>query len=237
MRTPLQDYNLIAISGLANSGKDTAANMLNYLLNAPKLFRTYWWYKRLKKWPFKNKWKITAFAKPLKQSLSIILNKPTEWFNDRYNKENYYVNLETLQLYSKQDVKDENRLSENRFQKLIKSGEPLPEDSFISIRQLMQYYGTECVRKYIGDKTWINATLNKQSTNNLIISDLRFKTELLEVYKRKGTIVYISRSLAKPGSHASEREVIDLYNSGLFDNVVLNEGSLKELFNNIKSLI
>jgi len=42
MRTPLQDYNLIAISGLANSGKDTAANMLNYLLNAPKLFRTYW---------------------------------------------------------------------------------------------------------------------------------------------------------------------------------------------------
>lgn len=238
MGSPLQTNNLICIAGLANSGKDTVASMLNYILNAPKCFRTYWWYKLLKRWPFKNKWKTTAFAKPLKETLSVILNKPLEWFNDRYNKENYYVNLNTLQLYSKESIWDNIKLSENKFQKLIKSEEPLPEENLISIRQLMQYYGTNVVRKFIGDKTWINATLNAQSNiNKLIISDLRFRVELEEVHKRKGVIIYISRSSAKPGAHASEREVIELYNEGLFDYVVPNEGTLKELFNNIKALV
>ncbi len=237
MATPLRNYKLIAIAGLKNSGKDTCANMLLYLLNVPKFFQTYWCYNYLKKWPFKNKWKITAFAKPLKQSLSVILNRPIEWFNDRYNKENYYVNLDTLELYPKTDVPDAVKLSENKFQKCIKTGEPLPENNVVSIRQLMQYYGTNVVRKFLGDKTWINATLNAQSNENLIISDLRFKTEMMEIYKRKGTIIYISRSEAKPGSHASEKEVIDLYNANLFDFVIPNEGSLKELFYNIKTLI
>jgi hypothetical protein len=41
MGTSLQTYNLIAIAGLKNTGKDTAAKMLYYLLNAPKCFRTY----------------------------------------------------------------------------------------------------------------------------------------------------------------------------------------------------
>lgn len=37
----LQNYKIIAIGGLKNSGKDTAAKMLQYLLNFPKFLRTY----------------------------------------------------------------------------------------------------------------------------------------------------------------------------------------------------
>ena len=33
--------DLIAISGIKGSGKDTATHMLQYLLNSPKLFRNY----------------------------------------------------------------------------------------------------------------------------------------------------------------------------------------------------
>lgn len=36
-----------AISGAAGSGKDLAAHMLLYLLNAKKPFRNYFWYKLL----------------------------------------------------------------------------------------------------------------------------------------------------------------------------------------------
>ena len=107
----------------------------------------------LKRWPFKRKWQTTAFAKPLKETLAVILNKPIEWFNDRKNKENYYVDLNTLKTYPKYKLLENIRLSENKFQKLIKGEEPLPTDKLLSIRQLMQYYGTEIVRKFLGDKT------------------------------------------------------------------------------------
>ena len=237
MADSLRTNKLICIAGLANNGKDTAAHMLNYLLNAPKIFRTYGWYKIFKKWPFNNKWEITAFAKPLKQTLAIILNKPLDWFNDRNNKENFYVDLNTLKVYPKYKLHDEIRLSENKFQKLIKNGENLPNDQLISIRQLMQYYGTECVRKYLGDKTWINSTLNKITNKNIIVSDLRFRVELEEVKHLNGKIIYISRSSSKPGTHASEREVIELFNENQFDYIVPNEGTLKELFNNLKTLV
>ena len=235
MAASLRTYKLISIAGLANSGKDTAAHMLNYLLNAPKCFRNYFWYKILKKWPFKNKWEITAFAKPLKQTLSIILNKPIQWFDDRKNKETYYIDFNTLKIYPKSITQD--CLSENKFQKLIKTGEPLPVDQFISVRQLMQYYGTEVIRRFLGDKTWINATLNHTSNKNIIVSDLRFKIELSEIKNRNGASIYVSRSSAKPGTHASEREVIELEKENAFDFYIPNEGTLSDLFYNLKGII
>lgn len=233
MRSSLRDNKLIAIAGLANSGKDTAANMLDYILNTPRIFRNYFWYEILGKW--KGKYKITAFAKPLKQTLSVILNKPIKWFDDRINKEHCYVDLNTLQCFYtlNSDIIRE-RVTENRFTKLIKSEEPIT-DSVLTIRQLMQYYGTSVIRKYLGDKTWINATLNACETDNLIISDLRFKVEYDEIKKRNGTTIYINRPGCKPGSHASEREVINMLEDDLFDIVIENNGSLRDLFNKLKT--
>lgn len=226
----LRDNNLIAIAGLANSGKTEASKMLEYILNAPKPFRTYFWYKIFKKW--NGKWETTAFAKPLKQTLAIILNKPLEWFENRSNKEKY-VNIDTLKIYNVSDVPYQ--LSENRFTKLIKTGEPLPEETrYISIRQLMQYYGTEVIRKYLGDKTWINATLNQCNKKNIIVSDLRFNVEYNEVIDRGGLVIYITRKGCTPGSHSSEREVIEMEDR--FNIIVENNGSLKELFDSLNWL-
>jgi len=237
MTTPLRNYKLIAVAGLKNAGKTEASNMLLYLLNAPKPFQTYWWYKHLKRWPFKNKWKTTAFAKPLKQTLAIILNKPVEWFEDRHNKEYNYVDLSTFKVYESAKIPVECKLSENKFQKIVKNEETVPENYCISIRQLMQYYGTNVVRRFLGDKTWINATLNEQTDKNIIVSDLRFKVELTEVYKKGGTIIYIQRDSAKPGAHASEREVIEMNANHMFDYVVENNKSLSDLFYNLKQLL
>lgn len=236
MGTPLRTYKLIAISGLANSGKDTAASMLHYILNAPKCFQTYWWYEHLKKWPFKNKWKVTAFAKPLKQTLAIILNKSEDWFEDRDHKENYYVNLSSLKVYSKDCLQSDILLSENKFQKIIKSEEPLDNENLISIRQLMQYYGTSICRKYFGEDIWINATLNKIESN-MIISDCRFKNEFIKIKENSGIVIYINRPSATIGNHQSERECVEMYHNNWYDAVIENDSDLKTLFKNIKKCI
>lgn len=227
---------IICVSGLKNSGKTVASEMLLYLLNAPKPFRTYWWYDKLKKWPFSNEWVISAFAKPLKQNLSILLNKPLSWFEDRYNKENVFVDLNTLKTYDVSQLGDGIKLSENKFSRLLKSEECELRNYCLSIRQLMQYYGTEVIRKYLGDKTWINATLN-DNTHNLVISDLRFKTEYQEVKRRNGIVIYIERDGTEPGSHTSEREVIELKEDNKFDYIINNNGTLKDLFDNINNFV
>lgn len=232
MGSSLYNNKLIAIAGLKGSGKDCAAHMIEYLLNCPIIFRSYFWYKIFKKWP--GKWHTTAFAKPLKQTLSILLNKPLDWFENRYNKENMFVNLSTLRVVDKGLLNDEDILSENKFSKLIKIGEPFPEDTWLSVRQLMQYWGTECVRKFIGDWTWINATLNSCQDKHTIISDLRFKVEYNAVKASEGKVLYITRTGCTPGSHRSEFEVIDMETHKMFDEVIANDGSLKDLYTTIK---
>ena len=223
--------DLIAISGLKNSGKSEAAHMLKYLLNAPKPFRRYFWYKLGLK--FSCKWKITSFAKPLKEVLSIILKEDICKFENRNFKENYFVSIGSNRVIPRELLDDNDILSDNKFTKLIKTNEPLPSNIYLSIRQLMQYFGTEVCRKYLGETVWIDATL-KNRKNHTIISDLRFKNEFDIVKQYNGKVIYIKRDCSKPGSHASEREIIDLYNQNKFDYVVENNGSLKDLFNNLK---
>ncbi len=79
------------------------------------------------------------------------------------------------------------------------------------------------------------ATLN--SHKPLIISDLRFRVEANAVKALGGKIIYINRSGATPGNHISEREIIELVSEGKIDIQIDNNGSLKELFNNLKGII
>ena len=83
------------MSGLKNVGKDTSANMLRYLLNTPSFLHFYWIYKHFNFLGNFGKWKVTSFAKPLKEVLAIILGVPVEKFEDRDFKENYCVDFNT----------------------------------------------------------------------------------------------------------------------------------------------
>lgn len=230
----LRDYKLISIAGLKCSGKSEAAKMLEYLINAPKVFQKYSWYKIGLRFP--KKWKISSFAKPLKDVLSIILNIPPHKFENREFKENWCVSMNDFSIKPDFTLSSEDKLTDNQFSKLIKNGMPIPSPNWLTVRQLMQYFGTECCQLYLGRKVWINATLNAVSKNT-IISDLRFKEELNEIKKRNGIAIYIDRSSAIPGTHASEREVIELKENNQFDITIDNNGSLKDLFYNIKKFI
>lgn len=227
--------NIIAIGGLKNSGKDTAANMLQYLLNSPRIFHTYSFYKAFNKIFNRGKYKITSFAFPLKKTLAALLNLPVEVFNDRNFKENFYIFFPTLEIRSK--LPDGAvTISDSKFNRLLSNNDiSFVSTTWISIRQLLQLFGTECMRKTFGDNLWILATV--RNTKNIIISDLRFNVEYEFLKEHKSIIIYIKRDTCTPGSHASEKEIVKLYENNSFDYVVENNTTLKDLFNNIKSTL
>jgi len=222
---------IFAIGGLKNSGKDEAAKMLQYCTSVPKFLQWYWLYK-LFYCTISPIYTITSFAKPLKKMLSALLNVSLEDFNDREFKENTYIYFPTYELTK--TPKDGKTLTDNQFNKLLTAKDfSFLQEKYITIRQLLQCFGTEIMRSMFGDKLWIHATM--QDTN-LIISDLRFKVEAEEVWKREGKVIIIERNTCSTGKHASEREIKDL----MYDKrsiVIRNNGTFKELFDNLRSAI
>lgn len=227
---------IYTICGLKGSGKDVSANMLQYCLSVPKWMRKYWLYKAFKN-IIHHKFIIVRFADPLKEMLSVMLRIDVSRFEDRDFKENYYVNFNTLTIHHKDVINRNKILSDNKFSKMAKNLSPhLTSDYYLSIRQILQFFGTEIMRYYFQDKLWILNTF-MHCEDNLIISDLRFKVEYKESKRFGATIVHINRPQCEIGSHSSEREIMDLYNDKQYDYLINNDGSLKDLFNNIKNII
>ena len=231
----LKQNNLIAISGVKGSGKDTCSDMLQYCLSVPKIFRQYWIYKHFKKL-FPKRYKNIAFADPLKGMLSILLNIPLENFNNRSFKEDCIINIPTLDYSIPTSSKCYEQLSDSKFNRLAKNLDPILSQSNLTVRQLMQYFGTQIMREFFGENIWINSTL-KHASKNTIITDLRFKSEYNAVKSKNGIVLFIVRPGFTFGQHASEREMEDLLTSNRYDYIIYNNGSLKDLFNKLKHIL
>lgn len=218
--------------------------MLEFLFNTPKIFHSYFWYKHQKLIPKKKIYKTVAFADPIKEMLSHLLNMNREDFESRDIKENYIIRFSDLYKTRTDEYRKAKEweyiqtLPDSKFSKLAKEWNPeLSKEYWLSIRQVMQLFGTEIMRNILDDKIWINCVLNRSNKNNLIISDLRFITEYEEIKKRNGFIIYIDRGLT-PGTHKSESEMQILLNQNKFDLIINNKNiSLKELFNVVKEQI
>ena len=228
---------LFAISGVKGSGKDSVTNMLQYCLSVPKAFRQYWLYKHFRKW-IKPKYKKLAFADPLKKMLSDLLNIPLEKFYNRSFKEDYIIDVSTLNIPQPKVVDDcldlsFNKLPDSKFNKMVKQLDPALLESNLSLRQLLQYFGTEIMQKYFGKRVWINSTLQHRSKYT-IISDLRFIEEYNAIKENNGIVIYVNRPGYEFGQHASEREMKELLESNKYDFVINNNGSFEDLFKQIK---
>lgn len=124
-------------------------------------------------------------------------------------------------------------------------------------RWVLQQWGTEVCRKSFHDDIWIASVENKLrlSTDNIVISDCRFPNEIKSIKSQGGKIVWIQRGviphwysvaeqanrgdtkartwLDAEGIHASEYS----WAGTQFDTVVNNNGSVEELYSQIKSLV
>lgn len=83
--------------------------------------------------------------------LSALLGISIYKFNDRDFKEHYYVSFPDLHIYQEKFVPKNKILSDNKFSKMAKALDPTIIDYFLSIRQLMQFFGTNVMRTYFGD--------------------------------------------------------------------------------------
>lgn len=223
---------LFAIGGLKNAGKDTMAKMLQYCLSTPYWMHNYTFYRWFGKYYWK-KYSITSFAHYLKTSLGEIIGINPDRFNDRNFKENYYIYFPTMDITN--SPPKSKIIGDKKFSRYLQSENfDFIENCYISIRQLLQLYGTNVIRSRFGDKIWILRTLNRD--DNIIVSDMRFKAEFDEVIKRKGTTIYIDRN-GEPGNHASEREIVELNNNNCLHYRINNTGTLRDLFYQTSKLV
>lgn len=230
----MKNSNIIAFCGLKNTGKDTSSEMLKFMLHTPKFLHWYWIYKYFGFIGNFGKWRITSFAKPLKECLAIILGVPVEKFEDRDFKENWGVDLKTSDVF-KIDPLNDATMTDRYFSKYVSEQSPeVFEHYCLTIRQMLQYFGTEVARKHINENIWINATLKH---DNLIISDLRFKKEFESLDNHNSFRILIERPGCVPGNHASEKEIMDLKANRTFEGCIQNDGTLKDLFYKIKNLL
>ena len=130
-------------------------------------------------------------------------------------------------------------------------------------RLMLQLWGTEVCRNGFHDDIWIASLENKmrKTTDNIVISDVRFPNEIKAIHNAGGIVVRIKRgddpewydaavsanagpngnaswSLSKSklerlGIHASETSWV----GGDIDHVVSNDSTIDELFEQIKCLV
>lgn len=228
---------IIAISGVRNTGKDTSGDMLRFMLSTPKFLHQYWIYKRFPKLRLKGNWFKVSFAGSLKEMLAVLLRVPVSMFEDRDFKENVFVDFNDLSFHRREHLRRFEILSDSKFSRKVKEMSIDVRANLLSIRQLLQYWGTEIMRRHLGDQLWSLTTLKLAETHDLIISDMRFKVEAEMVKERRGTVIYIDRPGCEVGNHQSEKEAFELYQEGKCDYVIHNNGTLKDLFEKCKDIL
>jgi hypothetical protein len=124
-------------------------------------------------------------------------------------------------------------------------------------RWILQYWGTEVCRVGFHDDMWIASLENKlrKSTDHVVISDCRFPNEIRSIKEQGGQIVWIQRGelpswhimaakanhgdtfaaekLKALGVHASETAWVGTK----FDNIIDNNGSIDNLYQQLKNLV
>jgi len=124
-------------------------------------------------------------------------------------------------------------------------------------RWILQYWGTEVCRHGFHDDIWIASVENKmrKTTDNIVISDVRFPNEIQAIHNAGGIVVRVQRGvnphwydiaiqankgsaaaldwLKEQGIHASETAWV----GGNIDHVVSNDSTIDALFAEIKNLL
>ena len=130
-------------------------------------------------------------------------------------------------------------------------------DMPITPRWVLQYWGTEVVRRSFHDDTWIASLENKlrKSQDDVVISDCRFPNEIAAIKQAGGIVIRVHRGpdpewyttalgansgivpdqllLKQLGVHASETAWIGTD----FDAVIDNNGTLDHLYSQINDLV
>lgn len=119
-------------------------------------------------------------------------------------------------------------------------------------RYVLQQWGTEVCRKAFHDDIWIASLENKlrKTEDDVVISDCRFPNEIAAIRKAGGRVIRIKRgpdpawfNLARTDSKKMPEQWPEIHASEYswaateFDFIIENEGSIEELYSQIKNLV
>lgn len=105
-----------------------------------------------------------------------------------------------------------------------------------SPRYFFQTIGTDLFRNHIDSEIWIKSLQKKieNKSENVVVSDVRFKNEADCILKKKGKIVKVIRNTDHiQDNHTSETELDEIKP----DYILLNLGSLHDLYKQIDQMI
>lgn len=217
---------IIGIAGLAGSGKDTAAAMLQELYDTHSLYS---FANPLKAcmndwlgWGYEHGWgALKEVDLPINADFKALPIYIWKHFSDVYDTltpGNCIDAAEILQHYMMQPERVYTRPSEIEGQV-----------SFITVaspREVYQWFGTESMRGGIHDNFWIDIA----PTGDIIIPDVRFPNEAEFIHEQGGRLLRIVRkNVAKVAVHSSE----DHYDTFKYHATVTNDGDFENLRNNI----
>ena len=236
---------IIGIAGKKNSGKDTVASMINYIFAKGITAATYRdWLLCKESYDATYKHRITHFADALKDCLSIIYHIPRQYFDDREYKDNMYYNLRTGEFIRKEKVTqrgdhyfviENGDVEHSSIREEIEWNDKLLP--LITLRTLMQYFGTNLCRECLQSDIWIKATMAKASdiclANRLcIIPDVRFTNEATAI-QTKTPSLYGGVIMVRHDNNSSNDD-IDYHSSEIVtfstDYSITNNGTLMDLF-------
>jgi len=100
------------------------------------------------------------------------------------------------------------------------------------IRQLLQKLGTESGRAALGEDIWVKTLFNGPHGARIVIPDVRFRNEAVEISRRGGKVIRIVRPGVGPvNDHASDQINFEA------DYVLVNDGTLEEAYATLKSYL
>jgi hypothetical protein len=101
------------------------------------------------------------------------------------------------------------------------------------IRELLQRFGTEGGRKFLGEDVWVETLFKNAKTDRIVIPDVRFPNEAKAIRDRGGEIIRVKRTGVGPvNGHQSETLLEDDWNASFN-----NDGTPEDALRTIGSII
>lgn len=242
----------IGLNGLAGSGKDTVAKMLNVMLmkqwvdiESCRNFYNNFYDKPNASASYYEKYKgvneqvlCIAFADQLKTICADIFGIDLRCFY--FNKSTAWICINKGFEYT--EIRPENVISCEDYFYNISSYKDSDIKYWMSLRDILVYIGTYVLQQDLNRNVFVNTVSNKIKTCNLsnhnlkyvIVTDVRFQHELEYIKKNNGLTIKIVRNNIIQLDNIAEH---DLDDEDSYDFIIENNEGYDELFQQIWDLV
>ena len=151
---------------------------------------------------------FVGFADTPKLMLAQLIGVPTEWMWDDWKKDSVFVNMQDFSLHQCKDKLEMYHMKNRSFTApaladRMKEHDDFNHKTWISLRELIIYFGKYTMQSMFGKNIWIKAEkasqedLNKFYAGNKtvyrIFTDCKFKSEISYIYDNLGYVINVSR--------------------------------------------